>query len=228
MADSKRVVIVGGHGKIALLTTPSLTSAGYAVESLIRNPNHRQDVEAAGATPVLLDIEEADVEALTAAFDGAFAVVFSAGAGGGNPARTHAVDYEAATRTMQAAQRAGVRRYVMVSYVRAAVDVDRIDPEEAFYHYAKAKHDADADLRRSDLDHTILGPGGLTMEPASGKVLLVDDFGEAADTTLSDDQKVTSRANVAQVITHVISTGAGIGETYNFYDGQTPIAEAMT
>lgn len=227
MAQTERVVIVGGHGKIALLAAPKLVVAGYSVESMIRNPDHRQDVEAAGATPVLLNIEEADVDALAEAFSGASAVVFSAGAGGGNPARTHAVDYEAATRTMDAANQAGVSRYVMVSYVRAAVDVDRIGTESSFYPYAKAKHDADAYLRGTDLDYTILGPGGLTEEPASGTILVVDEAGEA-DRELSAEEKVTSRENVAEVIAHLLSTGAGIGQTYNFYDGEVPITKAIT
>ena len=228
MATKDQVVIVGGHGKIALLTAPKLTAAGYGVRSVIRNPDHRPDVTAAGAEPVVLDIEEADVEALTEVFDGAAAVVFSAGAGGGNPARTHAVDYEAALRTMQAAQNAGVARYVMVSYITAAVDVGRIDPDSSFYPYAKAKHDADAHLRSTGLTYTILGPAGLTMEPASGKILVADDQGQVPGADLTDDQRVTSRENVAEVITHVIRTGAGARSTFNFYDGIVPIEEAIT
>lgn len=227
MAPDQRVVIVGGHGKIALLTAPKLIDAGYEVHSIIRNPHHREEVAATGAQPVLLDIEQADVDALAEAFDGAAAVVFSAGAGGGNPARTHAVDYEAALRTMHAAEQVGVRRYVMVSYVTAAIDVDRIDPESSFYPYAKAKHHADAHLRSTGLDYTILGPGSLTMDPATGTILLVNERGEADDGALSDAHKVTSRENVAEVIVHCVHNRAGIGGTYNFYDGSTPIAEAI-
>lgn len=227
MTQRKRVVIIGGHGKIALLTAPKLTDAGYEVHSVIRNPDHHDEVAATGAHPVVLDIEEADVEALTGIFDGAAAVVFSAGAGGGNPARTHAVDYEAAVRTMQAAEQAGVQRYVMVSYITAAVDVGRVDPDSSFYPYAKAKHDADAYLRSTELAYTILGPAGLTMEPATGKILLADEHGQVPGADLSDEQRVTSRENVAEVITHVLRTGAGTRSTYNFYDGSTPIAAAI-
>lgn len=227
MTQRKRVVIIGGHGKIALLTAPKLTDAGYEVHSLIRNPDHHDEVAATGAHPVLLDIENADVGALAQVFDGADAVVFSAGAGGGNPARTHAVDYEAAVLSMQAAERAGVRRYVMVSYVTAAVDIHRIDPESSFYPYAKAKHDADAHLRTTELDYTILGPAGLTMEPATGRILLADDEGQVPDGDLAEDQRVTSRENVAEVIVHVLESATGIRRTLNFYDGSTPIADAL-
>lgn len=223
MTDKQRIVIIGGHGKVALLATPKLAAAGYAVDSIIRNPDHAGDVREAGGNPVVLDIESADVDALASAFQGAHAIVFSAGAGGGNPQRTHAVDYEAATRAMQAAEQAGARRFVMVSYAGADRDVHRMDPSDSFYPYAKAKHDADARLRESSLDWTILGPALLTLEPATGKIQPVESAGDA----WPDDKRVTSRDNVAEVIAHVITTGAASRQTVNFYDGDTPIAEAI-
>lgn len=223
MAEQNRIVIIGGHGKVARLAAGKLRAAGYTVDSIIRNPDQSDDVRAAGGNPVVLDIESADVDALTSAFAGARAVVFSAGAGGGNPQRTHAVDYEAATRAMEAAAQAGVKRFVMVSYAGAARDVHRLDPTDSFYPYAKAKHDADAKLRASALDYTILGPARLTAEPATGRIQRV----ETAGADWPADKRVTSRANVAEVIVHVIKTGAASRQTVNFYDGETPIAEAI-
>ena len=221
----QQVVIVGGHGKVALLAARSFSASGWEVRSLIRNPEHRDDVAETGAEPVLLDIESADVDDLTNVFSGADAVVFSAGAGGGNPARTNAVDFEAATRTIDAAQGAEVRRYVMVSYAGAATDVERLDAADSFYPYARAKHDADAYLRESPLDYTILGPGLLTLEPATGKIRVVSGRGEGEE--LDDDERVTSRANVAEVITHVLTAHAASRRTVNFYDGEVPISEAL-
>ena len=224
MTDQNRIVIIGGHGKVARLAAGKLQAAGYTVDSIIRNPDHSDEVRAAGGNPVVLDIESADVDALAAAFADARAVVFSAGAGGGNPQRTHAVDYEAATRAMEAAAQAGVRRFVMVSYAGADRDVHRLDPTDSFYPYAKAKHDADAKLRESALDYTILGPARLTLEPATGRIQRVETAGD----DWPDDKRVTSRANVAEVIAHVIKAGAASRQTVNFYDGETPIAEAIS
>lgn len=223
MSDTNRIVILGGHGKVALLAIPKLAAAGYAVDAVIRNPDHGNELRAAGANPVVLDIEQASTADLVAAFDGASAIVFSAGAGGGSPERTHAVDYEAATRSMAAAEQAGVKRFLMVSYANAATDVERIDPSSSFYPYAKAKHDADAKLRESNLDYTILGPARLTLESASGAIQRTETAGDH----WPDDQRVTSRDNVAEVITYLIRTGAAVGETVNFYDGATPVAEAI-
>lgn len=94
-------------------------------------------------------------------------MVFSAGAGGGKPDRTKAVDHKGAVRAIDAAVQAGVTRFIMVSFATALVSKDTVDPEEPFYTYAKAKVDADEHLRSTDLDYTILGPGKLTLEPAS-------------------------------------------------------------
>ncbi|AZU00451.1 SDR family oxidoreductase [Brevibacterium linens] len=227
MSDSARVVILGGHGKIALLAAPKLKAAGFAVDSVIRNPDQSSDVKTAGANPVVLDIETADTQALADLFAGAQAVVFSAGAGGGSPERTRAVDLEAAKRSIDAAEQAGVKRFVMISYASASVDSERVDPESSFYPYVQAKSGADEHLRASSLDFTILGPGGLTLEPSSGKVLIADAAGDLDGQTPADDVRVTSRDLVADVITHVIAESAAVRETVNFYDGQTPIAEAI-
>lgn len=227
MASEQRVVIIGGHGKVALLAAPKLRTAGYAVDSVIRNPAQHVDVEQSGGHPVILDIEQADVEKLAEVFAGASAIVFSAGAGGGSPERTNAVDYQAATRAMDAAQRAGVTRFVMVSYAGADVDLDRVDPSDSFYPYVQAKHAADAYLRYSGLDFTILGPGALTLTPGSGEITIADPDGGINGEPAAQGQTVTSRENVAAVITHVVTHNAAIRETVNFYDGDTPIAEAI-
>lgn len=227
MSDSKRVVILGGHGKVALLAAPKLASAGAVVESVIRNPDQSAEVEAARGEPVVLDIEQTDVEELTKAFDGARAVVFAAGAGGGNPERTHRVDYEAAVRSMTAAERAGVHRFLLVSYAGADVGIEKVDPSSSFYPYAKAKHDADAHLRETGLDFTILGPGKLTLEPGTGKIRLADLDGTINGRQPRDDEGNTSRDNVAAVIAHVVTTDAAIRRTVTFYDGPTPITEAI-
>ena len=224
MNDISRVVIVGGHGKVALLAAGKLKASGYAVTSVIRNPDQSDDVRAAGGNPVVLDIETTSVDELAAAFTGAKAIVFSAGAGGGSsPERTRAVDYEAATRAMAAAAQAGTKRFIMVSYAGAGVDLHRLDPEHSFYPYAKAKHDADAKLRESTLDYTILGPGLLTTEPATGTLTRTEG---AKD--WPDERRVTSRENVAEVITHVIKADAAVRQTVNFFDGDVPIAEVMS
>lgn len=211
-----RIMLIGGHGKVALRLTPLLVAADHQVTSVIRNPDHRADIEAAGATAVVADVEQLDVDELGKVIDGQDAVVWLAGAGGGDPARTEAVDHRAAVRTMDAAQASGVRRYVMLSYLGAGFD-HGVEPDSTFFAYAEAKAKADDHLRRSGLDWTILGPGSLTSEPGTGRVELADR--PAADSVSRDD--------VAAVAAVVIEQSATAGHTVNFNAGPTPINEAI-
>jgi putative NADH-flavin reductase len=212
-----RIAIIGGHGKVALELIPRLVATGHSVGAFFRNPDHVSDVAQAGAQPIVFDIEHASTEEIAAQLKGYDAVVWSAGAGGGNAERTYAVDRDAAIRSMDAATQARVVRYIMVSYIKAGLD--KVEAGNGFHAYAQAKADADAYLRGTPLRWTILGPGSLTLEPATGSINVVaDDF--AGPTT-------TSRANVAVVIHRALESDASVGETLRFTDGSTPVTDAL-
>lgn len=210
-----RVIIIGGHGKVALLLAPILVEQGVEVSSVIRNADQSSAIEGLGAQAVVADVESLDTQALAQLIAGFDAVVWTAGAGGGNPTRTYAVDRDAAIRTIDAAAQAGTRRFVMVSYFNASPQ-HGISPEHSFFHYAEAKAAADVHLRESSLDWTILGPSGLTLEPATGRI----------DTAATESGTV-SRGNVALTIAATLSDDSTIHRTIRFNDGDTSIAEAV-
>lgn len=212
-----RIAIVGGHGKVALHLARTLSADGQQVSSIFRNADHTDDVATTGADPVVADIENSDTETLAGLLVGHDAVVFSAGAGGGNPARTYAVDRDAAIRVIDAAKQAGVRRFVMVSYFGAGPD-HGVPEDNSFYAYAQAKAAADEYLKASGLDWTILGPGGLTLDEPTGRITVGP---EAADGKVS-------RADVAAVAAAVLAQDSTIGRTIEFNNGDTPIAEAIS
>lgn len=115
-----RIVIAGGHGQVALRLERLLAARGYEAVGVIRNPEQSEDLRAAGAEPVVLDLESASVEEVAEVLRGADAVVFAAGAGpNSGSARKETVDRGAAVLLADAAERAGVRRYVMVSSMGA-------------------------------------------------------------------------------------------------------------
>lgn len=209
-----RIALIGGHGKVALQLARILTERGDDVSSVFRNPDHAGDVAATGAEPVTADIERLDTDALAGLLAGHDAVVFSAGAGGGNPARTYAVDRDAAIRVIDAAAQAGVPRFVMVSYFGAGPD-HNVPQDDPFFAYAEAKAAADAHLRASDLDWTVLGPGRLTLEPATGRIALGEGKGSV------------SRADVAHVAAAALADDSTIGRTIEFNNGDVPIAQAL-
>lgn len=210
-----RVLVFGGHGKVAMLLHPMLAARGDQVSAVIRDAGQAADVESAGATPLVADVEHLDTGAIAALIHGHDAVVWSAGAGGGNPARTYGLDRDAAIRSMDAASAAWVRRYVMVSYFGAGPDhgVAQSDP---FFAYADAKSAADAHLRAGGLDWTIVAPSTLTLDEPSGRI---DAAASAAGTV--------SRGDVAAVVAAVLADPATAGRTIRFNSGDTPVAEAL-
>lgn len=213
------VTIIGGHGKVALILAPLLESRGDNVTSVFRNPDHTDDVERTGATAVVADVEKLSVDEIAELLGGQDAVVWSAGAGGGNPERTYAVDRDAAIRTIDAAEKARVKRFVMVSYMGAGQD-HGVPEGDSFHPYAQAKADADDHLRASSLDWTIVAPSLLTMDEASGKIHVV--AGEP------HGGHPTSRANVALVIANVLDDPSTAGRMIEFADGETLIPEALS
>jgi uncharacterized protein YbjT (DUF2867 family) len=208
-----RIVIAGGHGKIALELERLISARGDSATALVRNPSHFTDVWTAGAVPVHCDLEAADVAAVAEYLTGAEAAVFAAGAGAGSgPERKETVDKAAAALFAAAAQRAGVRRFVQISSMGVdQADDPSVSPE--FAVYLRAKGAAEVDLRARDLDWTILRPGALTDEPATGRVTLGEKVGRGS----------IPRADVAAVVLALIDRPGSVGQTLEVVGGDDPI-----
>lgn len=212
-----RIIIIGGHGKVARKATPLLVEDGHEVTSVIRDPDQSEAIITLGAEPAVADIasmQRGEIEELLRGHD---MVVWAAGAGGGSAEKTYAVDRDAAINTMDAAASAGAERYVMVSYFGAGPD-HGVPPDNDFFAYADAKTQADAHLEESALTWTILQPSGLTEGPTTGKV----------DVRSSEAGQV-SRGNVAEMIRAVAGAEASAvaGLKIPFNDGDTLIEEGL-
>jgi uncharacterized protein YbjT (DUF2867 family) len=213
-----RVLIAGGHGQIALRLTALLASRGDTAVGIVRNPDHVEDVRAAGGDAVVLDLESAGVDELAAVLAGADAVVFAAGAGpGSGAARKDTVDRGASVLLASAAEAAGVRRYVQVS----AIGLDRADDpsvDEVFAVYLRAKAAADDDvMARPGLDWTILRPGHLTNDPGTGLVRLAPSVPIGSVT----------RDDVAAVLVGLLDRPATAGLVLELVAGDDSIDSAL-
>ncbi|PYY45475.1 NAD(P)H-binding protein [Curtobacterium sp. MCBD17_023] len=206
------VIILGGHGRVALLTAQLLTARGDTVSSVIRKAEQQDDVRATGGEPVVADIEQLDIAGLTDLVRGHDAVVWSAGAGGGSADRTWAVDRDAAIRTMHAALDADVHRYVLVSWSDAGLG-HGVPEDDDFFAYAEAKTVADAVLRDSALDWTVVAPSTLTDDEPTGAV-------ETADPSSS-----IARGDVAALVAAALHDDASVGKTFRVNTGSTPIEQ---
>ncbi|WP_229401611.1 NAD(P)H-binding protein [Micromonospora okii] len=212
-----RVVIAGGHGKVARLLQTDLAGRGDTPVGLIRNPDHAPALRATGAQARVCDLEHADVAQVAAHLADADAVVFAAGAGpGSGAARKDTVDRAAAVLLADAAEQAGVRRYLLVS----SMGVDDAPPagtDEVFAAYLRAKKAAEDDLTARDLDWTVLRPGRLTDDPPTGRVTLAPRV----------DAGAVTRTDVARVLAALLHRPGSVGAVLELVGGNTPIADAV-
>ncbi|MFJ2831956.1 SDR family oxidoreductase [Streptomyces sp. NPDC087263] len=211
-----RIVIAGGHGQIALRLERLLAARGDEVAGIIRRAEQSDDLRAAGAEPVLCDLESASPEEVAAHLQGADAAVFAAGAGpGSGVGRKNTVDRGAAVLFADAAERAGVRRHIVVSSMGA----DPAHPgDDIFDVYLRAKGEADEYVRsRAALDWTILRPGSLIDDAGTGLVRLEASTGRGP----------IPRDDVAAVLAELVDTPATVGLTLELISGSTPISVAV-
>ena len=210
-----RIVIAGGHGQIARQLGRLVAATGHQAVGMIRRPEYIPDLQEDGVEPALIDLEDTDVPAMTEIVRGADVVVFAAGGGpDGNAARKETVDKGAAIMLADAAEAAGVRRYVMVS----TMGTETADPDssDVWDVYLRAKQAADDDIRSRDLDWTIVQPGRLTDDVPGGLVRVG---------TL--ERGSVTRGDVAHVLAELIEADNTIGKTFDLLAGDVPVKRAV-
>ncbi|MFC6010536.1 SDR family oxidoreductase [Nocardia lasii] len=213
-----RIVIAGGHGKIALLLAQLLTRRGDQVHALIRDPAQAADIAATGGVPVIYDMERDTPAELAAAVAGSDAVVFAAGAGpGSGAARKYTVDLNGSVQLADAAEQAGVARFVQISTMGAG-QTPPPDADEVWAAYLDAKTLAETDLTRRELDWTILRPGMLTDAAGNGLITLGPPPIPRAS---------VPRADVAATLASVLVADNTIRRTLELVSGEQTIESAI-
>ena len=161
-----------------------------------------------GAEPVIGDL----LGEWTAVLQGADAVVWAAGAGESGAFET--IDRDALIRVTDLLGEQGPRRLVVVS----SVGVDRPDEYPPFLAAAlRAKAGSDAYVQASNLDWTIVRPGGLSDAPGRGRV-------QVAPTALSGN---ISRDDVATVALACLEDPRTVGKTFEVVAGDSSVADAL-
>ncbi len=216
-----RIAIAGSHGQIGLKLGRLLAARGDDVVGLVRNPDYVDDLRSAGIEPAVVDLEQASADDVGTAIEGADAVVFAAGAGPGSSVeRKDTVDRAGAVLLAEACERAGVRRYLLVSSmgvdsVRDGATPDGVD--EMFVAYLRAKLAAEDDVRGRELDWTVLRPGRLTDDGGTGSVLLAPHV-ERGD---------VPREDVAAVLAGLLDEPGTSGQVLELVAGDTPVSAAV-
>ena len=205
-----KVLVIGANGKTGKRIVRVLSQGPHEPLAMIRDPAQRSTFDDLGVPTVLADLEYP----IDHAVKGCDAVIFAAGSGSHTGKdKTALVDHLGAIRSMVTAQVHGARRYAMLSTINADVNSQRKNA-----HYCKAKAHADNHLRETDLDFTIICPGGLTEDPGSNRVSMSKDL---------HAQGRTSRENLATALVACLDLENTVGKSFSLLEGDTPLEEAL-
>lgn len=207
-----KVLIAGANGKVGTILSGKLWgNAGFSPVGLIRENLQQTKFTALGVPSVLGDLEAG----ISSFLPGLDAVVFTAGSGGHTgPDKTTDVDQNSAVRLIGDCEKAGVSRFVMVS----AIGADPNSESGRLKHYLRAKGVADARLRSSKLDYTIIAPGTLIDERGTGRVQIAEDLGFHG---------YLPREDLASCIIECLQNLNSIGKTFQIVSGAQKIKDAF-
>ena len=202
------VLVAGAHGSVGQHIVSLLAQSEHEVRAMVRDDSQVAELEALGAEGVVADLKGDVSHALT----GCDAVIFAAGSSGSD---VEGVDRDGAISLMKAAERQGVKRFVMLSSMGSG------EPErgpEALGAYLKAKGEADKSLQVSDLDYTVIRPGQLTDDAATNEIKVARQFDEWGSIT---------REDVAKALVTALELPNTYGQTFEILEGDTPIRAAL-
>lgn len=207
--------MIGANGQIGKQLVQLLReSEKHDVRAMVRSDEQAQALRENGIDAVVANLEGTVAE-IAEAVNGCDAIVFTAGSGGHTGAdKTLLVDLDGAVKSMEAADIAGVNRYVMVSALQAH---NRENWNEKIRHYYVAKHYADKVLMDSNLTYTIIRPGGLTNEKGTEKVTIAENLPRATVT----------REDVAKTVFASLDLKNTFNRSFDLIQGEDEIKVAL-
>jgi uncharacterized protein YbjT (DUF2867 family) len=209
------VFVVGANGQIGQHLIRLLRESDeHTVRAMVRKKEQAEYFESLGVETVVANLE-GSVEEIAEAAKGCEAIVFTAGSGGHTGAdKTLLVDLDGAVKTIEAAEKIGIKRFIMVSAIQAH---RRENWNDKIKHYYVAKHYADKILEQSDLTYTIIRPGWLLNEPGTGKVSVAENLIRGS----------IPREDVAKTILASLNEEHTFNRSFDLVSGETQISDAL-
>ncbi|WP_249869500.1 SDR family oxidoreductase [Oceanobacillus saliphilus] len=211
-----KVLVIGANGQIGKHLVRLLQDSDeHTVKAMVRKEEQVEVLKESGVDAVLANLE-GSVDEIAEAVKGSDAVIFTAGSGGSTgPDKTLLIDLDGAVKSMEAAGKAGAERFVMVSAFQAHNRDSWAD--SPIKPYMVAKHFADKMLEASNLNYTIVRPGGLLNEPGTDKVAAAENL----------ERGSIPREDVAKVVIASLVEHNTFRKGFDLISGNTPIPEAI-
>ncbi|MGE6754261.1 SDR family oxidoreductase [Rossellomorea sp. NPDC071047] len=208
------VLVIGANGHTGRHIVKELSSSSqHFVRAMIRKTEQAKDMEDLGARPIVADLEQD----FSYALENVNAVIFAAGSGGSTgDDKTLTIDQQGAKKAVDYAKKMGIERFVMLSSMGA--DNPSSGPD-ALQFYLKAKGAADAYLKESGLNYTIVRPGALSFDEGTGRI--------EASTSIADKSRDISREDVAKVLVDSLTIEETNHKVFEILSGDTPVEEAL-
>lgn len=209
----EKILIVGATGSTGKRIIEILNnSQSFEPVAMVRKKEQQEIFDDMEVKSVLADLEQDD---FSEAMKGIDKVIFAAGSGSKTgPDKTTAVDQEGAKKIVDAAKKAKVKKFIMLS----AMNADEPSKNPDLEHYLKAKAEADDHLRESGLNYTIVRPGRLTDDMGMGKVKLAVKLDKAGE---------IPRDDVAFLLIMSLADPLVQNMTFEAVEGEEPIKSAM-
>jgi uncharacterized protein YbjT (DUF2867 family) len=212
-----KVLVAGANGQIGRKIVKMLSESDHQVRVMIRNEDQKDVMKKLGADEIVIADLEGDI---SQAVKGCSTVIFTAGSGPHTgPDKTELVDKQGAMKLVDAAVEEGADRYVMVSS-RNADNWENTNSKIRYYYEAKGK--ADEYLRSSNLNYTIIRPGGLTNDNGTGLVLAREHLQE------DDISGSIPRQDVAAAVVSALDEDNTFYRSFDLVSGKIPINEALS
>ncbi|QKY70741.1 SDR family oxidoreductase [Lentibacillus sp. CBA3610] len=211
-----KALVIGANGQIGKHIVNQLKKSDeHTVRAMVRKEEQAEELKKNGIDAVIANLEGSK-KSLVKAAKGCDAVIFTAGSGGSTGAdKTLLIDLDGAVKAIEAAEETGVERFVMVSALQAN---NREKWSEKIRHYYVAKHYADRMLEASNLNYTIVRPGGLLNEDGTGKVHIAGNL---------DERGFVPREDVAATVIASLSEENTHKQAFDLVSGETAIADSL-
>jgi nucleoside-diphosphate-sugar epimerase len=221
MTDESYIFLAGASRGVGREIAKCLTEQGKRVKALLRSEEARPELEAMGIKVVMGDA--LDAAALEQAMLGDEPISAVISTIGGLPKDGQRADYLGNKNLIDAAVKAGVQKFILVSSIGSGESVIAIPPQalEALRTVLIEKEQAEKHLIESGLTYIVIRPGGLKSEPATGNGVLTEDYKVAGTIHRADVAQLVCKCVFSDAANHKILSAVDRNMTY----GQTSFEE---